>query len=213
MIVVKKIDGRSEKARLTRARILDAAAELFVRDGYGATALQDIAGRAGCAVQTIYYSFGNKQTVLKEVVDRTIAGDDEPVATMDRPWFRTALAASTAEEHLRLHVEGTRAVLERVAPIMKMLEAAAATDPAIAELWPSQEDPRLIVQTAAATSLLTKPGARTDLTVERAADILFGLLSPELYLLLVSDRRWAPADWESWTCQTLLPQLTQYQKG
>src|SRR5215208_7526385 len=100
MIQVKKIDGRSEKARLTRARILDAAGELFVRDGYGATALQDIATKAGCAVQTIYYSFGNKQTVLKELVDRTVAGDDEPVATMDRPWFRAALATDTADEHL-----------------------------------------------------------------------------------------------------------------
>ena len=209
MMAVKKIDGRSEKARLTRARILDAAGELFVRDGYGATALQDIAERAECAVQTIYYGFGNKQTVLKEVVDRTIAGDDEPVATMDRPWFRTALAAGTADEHLRLHVEGTRAVLERVAPIMKMVEAAAATDPGIADLWPNQEDPRLTVQTTVATSLVGKPGARADITVERAADILFGLLSPELYLLLVSDRQWSPADWETWTYQTLLPQLCE----
>ena len=112
MIQVKKSDGRSEKARLTRGRILDAAGELFVRDGYGATALQDIATKAGCAVQTIYYSFGNKQTVLKELVDRTIAVYDEPVATLDRPWFRDALAAETAQEQLRRHVSGTRAVLE-----------------------------------------------------------------------------------------------------
>ncbi|GAA1610222.1 TetR/AcrR family transcriptional regulator [Kribbella sancticallisti] len=209
MMAVKKIDGRSEKARLTRARILDAAGELFVRDGYGATSLQDIAERAGCAVQTIYYGFGNKQTVLKEVVDRTIAGDDEPVATMERPWFREALAAKTATEHLRQHVGGTRAVLDRVAPIMKMLEAAAATDPAIGELWPDQEDPRLTVQTAAATSLLGKQGAKSDLTVERAADILFGLLSPELYLLLVNDRQWSPTDWENWTYETLRPQLCE----
>lgn len=209
MMAVKKIDGRSEKARLTRARILDAAAELFVRDGYGATALQDIAERAGCAVQTIYYSFGNKQTVLKELVDRTIAGDDEPVATMDRTWFREALAATTATDHLRQHVSGTRAVLERVAPMMKVLEAAAATDPAISELWPQQEDPRLVVQTAAATSLLSKPGARAGLGIERAADILFGLLSPELYLLFVGERGWSPADWESWSYQTLVVQLCE----
>jgi AcrR family transcriptional regulator len=213
MKTVKKVDGRSEKARQTRARILDAAGALFVRDGYGATALQDIADEAGCAVQTIYYSFGNKQTVLKELVDRTIAGDDQPVATMDRPWFREAMEAATAAEHLRLHVSGTRAVLERVAPIMKVLEAAAATDPGIAALWPNQEDPRLTVQTAAATSLLGKPGARSDLTVDRAADILFGLLSPELYLLLVTNRRWSPADWETWTRQTLETQLCEPNKA
>jgi AcrR family transcriptional regulator len=181
-----------------------------VRDGYGATALQDIATKAGCAVQTIYYSFGNKQTVLKELVDRTIAGDDEPVATLDRPWFRDALATKTAEEHLRQHLRGTREVLERVAPIMKMLTAAASTDPAIGDLWPDQqEDPRLTVQTAAATSLMSKPGARQDVTVEHAADVLFGLLSPELYLLLVDEREWTPVGWEKWTFETLLPQLCE----
>jgi AcrR family transcriptional regulator len=209
MSEVKKVDGRSEKARLTRGRILDAAGELFVRDGYGITSLQDIADLAGCAVQTIYYSFGNKQTVLKELVDRTVAGDDEPVATMDRAWFREAMAATTAAGHLRLHVRGTKAVLGRVAPIMKVLEAAAAADPAIGALWPSGEDPRLTVLTVAATSLLSKPGARSNLTVERAADILFGLLSPELYLLLVAARGWSPAEWETWILDTLEPQLCE----
>jgi hypothetical protein len=98
-------------------------------------------------------------------------------------------------------------VLERVAPILKMVAAAAATDPGIADLWPNQEDPRLSVQAAAATSLLGKPGARPGVSVEHAADILFGLLSPELYLLLVSERGWSPKQWEVWTYQTLLPQL------
>jgi AcrR family transcriptional regulator len=208
MTQVKKADGRAEKSRLTRARVLDAATELFVRDGYGATALQDIANAAGVAVQTIYYGFGNKQTVLKQVVDRTIAGDDEPVATMDRQWFRDALATSTAEQHLRAHIEGTCEVLARVAPIMKMLEAASAADAAIAELWPEQrEDPRLTVQTAAATSLLGKPGARADVAVEHAADVLYGVLSTELYLLLVTNRGWTTKQYADWAYDVLRPQL------
>ena len=91
---------------------------------------------------------------------------------------------------------------------MKMLAAAASTDPAIGDLWPDQqEDPRLTVQTAAATGLLSKPGARAGVTVEHAADVLFGLLSPELYLLLVDERHWTPAHWEKWTLETLLHQL------
>ncbi|HEU4947891.1 MAG TPA: helix-turn-helix domain-containing protein [Kribbella sp.] len=204
---VKKVDGRAEKARLTRRKMLDAAGELFIERGYGATALQDVAERAGVAVQTIYFTFGNKRTLLKEVVDRTIAGDDEPIATLDRPWFRQALATATAEEHLRAHVNGTSAVLGRVAPIMKTLEAAAATDPGISALWPQGENPRLTIQSAAATSLMSKPGARNDVTVEHAADVMFGLLSPELYLLLVGERGWSPAQWEDWALETLRSQL------
>jgi AcrR family transcriptional regulator len=204
---VKKVDGRAEKAKLTRGKILDAAGELFVEQGYGATALQDIATRAGVAVQTIYFSFGNKRSVLKEVVDRTIAGDDEPVATLDRPWFQQALATPTAKDHLRAHVEGTSAVLGRVAPIIKVLEAAAATDPEIADLWPQGPDPRLTIQTTAAKSLMSKPGARKDVKAAHAADVLFGLLSPELYLLLVGERGWSAKRWKDWAFSTLYPQL------
>jgi AcrR family transcriptional regulator len=209
----KKPDGRAAKAKLTRARILDAAGELFVRNGYGATSLQDIADQAEVAVQTIYYGFGNKQSVLKEVVDRTIAGDDEPVATLDRPWFQQALATESAAEHLEAHLEGTRAVLDRVAPILKMVEAAAAADPGIAKLWPDEEDPRLTVQTAAAKSLLTKPGANPGITVDQAADVLFGLLSPEVYLLFVGERGWTPKRWQAWTYETLHAQLCAPQTG
>lgn len=206
MSQVKKVDGRAEKSRITRAKVLDAATELFVRDGYGATALQDIAEAAGVAVQTIYYGFGNKQTVLKQVVDRSIAGDDEPVATMDRPWFQEAQATATADEHLRAHIEGTTKVLARVAPIMKMLEAAAAADAGVAGLWPDT-DPRLTVQTATAQSLLSKPGARKDVTTEHATDVLYAVLSTELYLLLVTNRGWTTRQFADWAYDVLKPQL------
>ena len=53
-------------------------------DGYGATTLQGIADRASVSVATVYAAFGNKRTVLKELVDVSIAGDDEPVAIADR---------------------------------------------------------------------------------------------------------------------------------
>jgi hypothetical protein len=38
-------------------------------------------------------------------------------------------------------------------------------------------------------------------------DILFGLLSHELYRLLVIVQGWAPEHWERWTAETLAEQL------
>lgn len=204
---VKRVNKRAEKARQTRRRMLAAARELFVERGYGATALQDIADRAGVAVQTIYFTFGNKRSLLKELVDTTIAGDDEPVATMDRPWFRAAVATDTAEAHLRAHVSGTRTILDRVAEIIKMVEAAAAMDPEITGLWPQGADPRYTVQSAAAEALMTKPGARAEVSAEEAADVLYSLLSPELYLQFVRERGWSPDRWERWVLDTLRSQL------
>src|SRR5689334_16863161 len=115
MQLVKSTGKKAEKSRQTRQRILRAANELFVDQGYGSTTLQGIAERAGVAVQTIYFAFGNKPSLLKELVDVTIAGDDEPIPTMEREWFREALATETAEAHLRAHVHGTCEILGRVA--------------------------------------------------------------------------------------------------
>ncbi|MFI0465723.1 TetR/AcrR family transcriptional regulator [Saccharopolyspora sp. 5N102] len=207
MSAVNKGGKRAEKARRTRLRMLQAAGELFVERGYGATPLQDIADRAGVAVQTIYFTFRNKRNLLKEVVDTAIAGDDEPIATMDRPWFREALGAETAEAQLRAHVAGTRLIMERVAAIAEVLRIAAATEPEVTELWPQGPDPRHTVQAAAAEALVAKPGARADVSAEQAADVLFGLLSPELYLLVVRDRGWKPEQWEQWVFELLRAQL------
>jgi AcrR family transcriptional regulator len=204
---VKPTSKRAQKAGQTRQRILQTARDLFVERGYGATTLQEVADRAGVAVQTIYYVFSNKSALLKELVDVTIAGDDEPVATMDRAWFRDALAAGTADAQLRAHVSGTREILERLAPIVSMVGTAARTDPAVAQLWPSGDQPRYEVEATAAKALVGKLGAREGVSAEHAADLLFGLLSPELYLLLVRDRGWPPEQWERWIYDTLRPQL------
>lgn len=204
---VKRPSKRAEKAKETRRRILSAALELFVQDGYGATNLQDVADRAGVAVQTIYFVFGNKRTLLKELVDVTIAGDDEPVATMDRPWYVDALAADTAEGVLRGYIAGATRVLERVAPISKVLDGASASDSEVAALWPHDVDPRYVVQERVAKTLVGKPGSRAEVSAEEAADLLYGLLSPELYLLLVHARGWPRDRWERWAFQTLHAQL------
>ncbi|WIX92806.1 hypothetical protein [Amycolatopsis sp. DG1A-15b] len=135
-----------------------------------------------------------------------IAGDAEPVATMDRPWFPEALAAPVAEAQLRLHVRGTREILGRVAPIVEMLRAAAAADPALAGQW-DDGDPRFTVHLEAARALVAKPGARAGVTAEHAADVLFGVLSPELYQVFVRDRGWSAEQWEKWAGDTLAAQL------
>jgi AcrR family transcriptional regulator len=208
MVTVKSEGKRAEKARQTRRRMLDAARDLFIERGYGATSLQDVAELAGVATQTLYYTFGNKRSLLKELVDVSVAGDDEPIATMDRPWFREAVAADTADALLKAHVHGASEVLGRVAAVIEVVRAASATDPEIASLSKQEPDPRLVVQTAVAEALVAKSGAREGISVEYAADVIYGILSPELYLLLVRDRGWAPEQWERFAYEALRAQLS-----
>ncbi|MCN9244541.1 TetR/AcrR family transcriptional regulator [Streptomyces sp. RY43-2] len=199
---------QGNKAHETRRRIIDAAAALFVEQGYGATKLQEIADRAGVAVQTIYFVFRNKPSLLKELVDVAIAGDDEPMPTMDRPWFAEVMNAPTAEAALSALIGGTRRTLERVAAITEMVRAATATNPEIRELWPDQTDPRYTVISTAAESLTKKPGAHPAIDADEAADVIYAVLSPELFLLLTRDRAWPADKWEQWAYHTLGSQLS-----
>jgi AcrR family transcriptional regulator len=207
MSIVKGGGKRAEKARATRRKILAAAGELFIEHGYGTATMQDIADAAGVAVQTIYFTFGNKRTLMKELVDVAIAGDDEPVATTDRPWFRDALAASSAAELLERYTAGTAGVLARFAPLLKVAETAAASDPELAELWHSDEDLRYVVTLKAAAALVAKPDAAEGVDTELAADVLYGLTSPELYLVVTRSRGWSAETWRTWAVGLLRSQL------
>ena len=50
------------------AEILDAAFEEFVKNGYAATRLEDVAARAGVTKGTIYFYFETKERVFEEMI-------------------------------------------------------------------------------------------------------------------------------------------------
>ncbi|MEV3980376.1 hypothetical protein [Nonomuraea sp. NPDC049758] len=84
---------------------------------------------------------------------------------------------------------------------------AVASDPEGAALWPNDVDPRYVVQQAAAKALVGKLRARAGVSAQMAADLLYGLLSPEHHLLFVQARGWPRERWERWVLRTLHAQL------
>ena len=191
------------KKRVTRRRIVDAAAELFVAQGYGSTTLEQIAARAGVAVQTIYFHFGNKRTVLKEAVDVASVGDDEPVPLLDRPWMDELRAETDPARVLEGWVAASREIIERVAGVMGVVRDAAVVDPEMAEQWTVNEEQRAIAFRAFVDLLVARDGLREDLTAEDATDIVVVVLSIEVFLLLTTKRGWTPERWQRWTTETL----------
>jgi AcrR family transcriptional regulator len=194
---------RREQARATRRRIIDAGLDLFLRQGYAATTLEQIASQAGIVVQTVYFHFGNKRTVLKEIVDVVAVGDDEPVALLDRPWMRQLRAEPDARRALTIWIRNSRAILARVAPIMRIVRDAAGTDPDMATQWDVNQQQRFTAHHTLAQQLADKHGLRQGMSVAKAADIIFALLSLDVYLLLTVERNWTPAQWERWIISTL----------
>ena len=53
--------GRVRDAVRTRAALLDAAQEIFLRDGYAAAATEEIVVQAGVTRGALYHHFANKR--------------------------------------------------------------------------------------------------------------------------------------------------------
>lgn len=58
------------KGRATRARIVDAAAELMFAHGVARTGVEDVQKRAGVSASQLYHYFGDKQTLVRAVIAR-----------------------------------------------------------------------------------------------------------------------------------------------
>ena len=194
---------RAQQARATRRRITGQALELFLRQGYAATTLDQIAASAGVAVQTVYFHFGNKATVLKQIVDMLAVGDEEQVPMLGRPWVQQMRAEPDGRRALAIFLAASRGILLRLAPILKIVRDAAGADPEMAALWEAIQQQRLADFVAFTQLLDGKQALRPDLTVQHATDILFCLVSPEVYLSFTVQRGWTPDQWEQWTSHTL----------
>lgn len=189
---------RGDRSRATRARIVEAARALFLEGGYAATTLEGIAARAGVAVQTVYFHFGNKRTVLKHVLDLAAVGDDEQMALLERPWMQELRAAPDAAGAVAVWMRMSLEVYARVVPIMKVVHEASGSDPDLAEQERTSRAQTLTAHRALAAELAARGAVRPGLGVEDAAEELHALCSLELYLVATSELGWEPARWAAW---------------
>jgi len=63
----------TDRGRATREQILDAASELFYRQGVTATGLDQIAGASGTGKGQLYHYFDGKRDLTHAVIERQIA--------------------------------------------------------------------------------------------------------------------------------------------
>ncbi len=185
-------NGRRQRAASTRAAVLDAAQNAFVEHGYAAVSIPAIAATAGVSPEFVYKAFGAKPALLKAVFDRSVVGDDEPVAMQDRPDVRRLASLGDAEPVLDGYAEMLGQVQVRVAPVYLLARDAAAADPAAAApILDQMRTERLLGMTAMAEQLIRIGGLRDGLTQDEVRDILWTLNSPEIYELIVLRRGWA----------------------
>ncbi len=199
--------GGQARTRLARRAVIQAARVLFLERGYAATTIEAISDVSDVPPATVYRLFSSKLGILRELLDVSIAGDDEAIPLLDRPHVRALLADPDPRRQLSGFAGITRGIMVRTEPLHRILAGAAGSDPDAAALLAEQTRHRQQGQARIARSLTHAGALRPELSERDAADIIHALMSPEVYRLLVADRHWSPERYEQWLAQTLAGQL------
>ena len=115
---------RRAAAAQTRARIIDAAARLFVEQGYVATTVPQIATAAGVAVETVYRTATGKAGLLEAAVQSALAGGVERASlpVEERPGIQRVIRGSLASRAPAAYAATQPGVWSRVGPLLRVLD-------------------------------------------------------------------------------------------
>ena len=193
---------RQAQIRQTEERIIAAATELFLADGYVATTLEAVARRAQVGARTVYVRFGTKAALFKRVVDVAIVGDTLPIDVLGRDWAQAAMTAPTAAERITAGAAMGRQIMERTGALFAVAQQAAAVEPLIAAFWQQGREQsrhaQAVFWTRMAEDGLLDP--RVDLAW--LIDTASILASAETYLVITRMLGWDLDEYENWLVTT-----------
>lgn len=198
-----KGEPRRQRAAATRLRIIRAAHEEFLLNGYHGATIAAVARRAGVATQTVYFVFHTKAALISAVIDAAVLGEDDPTPPEATGWWHAMQDATSAPEALRCFVHGAGPLYQRAAGVSEVLRAAALTDPEVHAVWEHHD--RLQVQAFATVIgiIAGKGNLRPGLGRAAATDVLLTVFGDSTYHLLTTERGWTHDQVIDWCCDAL----------
>ncbi len=192
---------RTAQAKATRGSIIDAARRLFTSNGYVATTIQAIADESGVAVQTVYAAFGNKRTLLHDVLEAAVTGDADPTPLNERPNAKAIADEPDARRRAEMDAAMVAKISPRIAPIVRVIREAAAVDPEFEATAAAITARRRVDMTSAARILAGPDGI--DMDLEDAIGTLYVIYSPDVFTALTQDLGWSVRRYERWVADML----------
>jgi AcrR family transcriptional regulator len=121
----EKANGpRSRKGVQTRARLVDAAKQVFEEDGFLEARISDIAERAGLSHGSFYHYFESKEEIFREVAATVDERLSAPLDAVILDPSSTASPHERIQEAIRRHFESYR----KEALIMGVIEQVSRYD-------------------------------------------------------------------------------------
>lgn len=195
---------RQAQARRTRRSILAAATEQFSTLGYAGATMGAIAAAAGVSVPAVELAFGTKAALLKVAIDVAIAGDDEPVPVLERPWAALAQAATTPEVFLAAVADVVVRAAERSDALVLVAFDAARSDRRLAPLADQLKAQRSVTAAWIVDGLAARAALRPGVDRAQAIDVVWLLMDPAVFDRLTRDRAWTPQRFATWFADSAL---------
>ncbi len=189
---------RRTRSADTRKRILDAARTHLVERGYRSTTIAAIAADAGVSISTVYELVGRKPTLARELVELALSGADRPIEGSERDYVAAMQAEPDPSAKLVIYATAIREIQGRLAPLFLALRDAGATEPEASEVWRAISERRAANMGRVVADLASTGHLRADIDTDEAADTIWAMNSPELYLMLTQERGWTPEQFERW---------------
>jgi len=188
--------------------VAEVAARLLVEHGYAATTVADIADAAQVSVPWLYKVFGPKPKLVKRVYDLLLAGDLDPVPVAARPAFRALTSETDPHLVVQRYASISRDLLSRIGPLAAALLAAGHSGHGdVAALADTLGRERFFGATAVSDQLTTLGALAPGVTTDQARDIVWTLISPEVYRMLVLERHWSDTSYERWLARAMTAAL------
>jgi AcrR family transcriptional regulator len=168
---------RERKQQAARDHVADAAAPLFVRDGYLATTTRNVARAAGVAEGTIFNLFGSKAGLLLAALQRSV-----PDLDVGAGWAGQAGTLSDPVAVVEFFCRTGSEVADQALPLVRVFIEAANVDERVAATWRAQEEFRLGGQTWVLDVLESGGWLRTDRGRDDLVRDLWVIGAPEMHL-------------------------------
>jgi AcrR family transcriptional regulator len=171
---------RQAEAAATRARILDAAGELFGEQGYALTTMKHIAERAGVSVQTVHLA-GPKSAILLAAYERLLSEAATAPPSDDMP----------GGAGLRRIIDASVSINRASAALWRALDAASHSDPLVKDALeaPGATDHPAVVLADLEAAGVNDPAVAAELSL---------LLGPPAYLHFTGRWGWTEEQLRDW---------------